>query len=121
MDQKGMVVLAFALAFALGLLWRLLGALLAICRWGGGWGRQGGVQDDLGACVCIIREVWVLTGLRIPVLQKPCIDLQADHSHQTYFSMLSLMMSIGRQRSAVRFVVGAVVAVCISCMYKLYV
>ncbi len=101
MDQKGVVVLAFALAFALGLLWRLLGALLAISRWGGGWGQQGGVQDDLGACICIIREVWVLTGLRIPVLQKPCIDLQADHIYHNLLSMLPLMVSVGRQRSAV--------------------
>ncbi len=101
MDQKAMVLLAFALAFALRLLWRLLGALLAIRCWGGGWRWQGGVQDDLGACVCIIREVWVLTSLRIPVLQKPCINLQAGHIYHDLFFMLPLMMSIGRQRSAV--------------------
>jgi len=100
MDQKAMVLLAFALAFALRLLWRLLGALLAICRWGRGWRRQGGVQNDLGACVCIVREVWVLTGLRIPVLQKPSIDLQAGHINHDLFVMLPLMMSVGRQASA---------------------
>ena len=76
LEWKGTGKLAFALPFWLGLLWRFLGPLLAICSWCRGcWGGRG-VQNDSGALVCVIRKVWVLASLRISIFQKPCIDLQ---------------------------------------------
>ena len=71
--------LAFSLPLSLKLFWCFLGALFAICGWcwrGRSWRW---IQNDFGASICVIGEIWILASLWISIFQEPCIDLDASN------------------------------------------